>query len=134
MKTLNRVLMVLAVVLCVVAAQAQTNVMLKGNVPFNFVAGDHNLPAGVYTVSTLGGESEAWYDENGRGLFVMRTVPLGKEADAQTYKLVFHRYGDTYILTEVWSNGISHLVSGGKAAQQIAKSGKPQVVAVLMTR
>ncbi len=134
MKTFSRVLMVLMVVLCVVAAQAHSSVILKGNVPFNFIVGDRNLPSGQYTISAATQNIESWYDANGRGLFMINTVPMGKEASADTYKLVFHRYGDTYILTEVWSGGSSHLVNGGRTAQQIAKNQKFEVVAVLMTR
>lgn len=134
MKTLSRVLMVLVVVLCVVAAQAQSRVMLKGDVPFNFSVGDRSLPSGQYTVSAINSEIEGWYDANGRALFMVSTLPLGKEASADTYKLVFHRYGDAYLLTEVWSGGNSHLVRGGRTVQQIAKNQKFEAVAVLMTR
>jgi len=134
MKTFSRVLMVLMVVLCVVAAQAQSSVILKGNVPFNFVVGDRNLPSGQYTISAVTQNVESWYDASGRGLFMINTLPMGKEASQDTYKLVFHRYGDNYILTEVWSAGSSHLVNSGRTAQQIAKNQKFEVVAVLMTR
>jgi len=135
MKTFaNRVLLVLVVALCVVAAQAQSSVMLKGTIPVNFVVGDRSLPAGEYTIRAFAHEIEGWYDQNGRALFLMRTLPMGKEADASTYKLVFHRYGDTYFLREVWSGGISHEVNGGPKEQRLAKSQKREVVAVLMTR
>jgi len=130
----NRVVLVLVIALCALAAQAQSNVMLKGTVPMNFMIGDHSLTAGDYTVLAFSTDVEGWYDQNGRGLFLINTVPMGKEADAATYKLVFHRYGETYFLTEVWSGGISHQVAASSAEQKIAKSQKHAVIAVLMTR
>lgn len=130
----NRVVLVLVVALCALAAQAQSSVMLKGTVPMNFMIGDHSLTAGDYTVRAFTKDVEGWYDQDGRGLFLITTVPMGKEADAATYKLVFHRYGETYFLTEVWSGGVSHKVAAGSAQRQIAKVQKPSVVAVLLTR
>jgi hypothetical protein len=135
MKTFAKsLLMVMVVALCVVAAQAQSSVLLKGTVPINFMIGDRSLPAGEYTVRAVSHEVEAWYDQNGRGLFMVSTLPMGKEADLSTYKLVFYRYGDTYFLREVWSGGISHEVNAGPREQRIAKTHQREVVAVLMTR
>ena len=135
MKTIiNRILLVLTVALCVVAAQAQSTVMLKGNVPFSFSIGDRSLPAGDYTVKALDKEIEAWYDPNGRGLFLVRTVPMGKQADLATTKLVFHRYGNEYDLAEVWSEGASHQVIVSHSLQRVAqKHQKFETVALLMT-
>jgi hypothetical protein len=130
----NRVLLVLMVALCVAAAQAQSGPMLKATIPVNFVIGDRSLPAGEYSVRAVAHEVEAWYDQNGRALFMVSTLPMGKEADMSTNKLVFHRYGDTYCLREVWSAGTSHLVNEGSKEQRLAKSQKPEVVAMLVTR
>jgi hypothetical protein len=134
MKTiLSRTLMVLTVALCVVAAQAQTTTMLKGDVPFSFNIGDRSLPAGEYTVKSLDREIEAWYDTNGRGLFFVRTLPMGDVADASTTKLVFHRYGDQYYLAEVCNEGTGHELIPSRSQRQIAKGRKYETVAVLMT-
>jgi len=134
MKTIvSRILLVLTVALCVVAAQAQSTVMLKGNVPFNFSIGDRSLPSGEYTVKALDSEIEAWYDPNGRGLFLVKTIPSGQQLDPGTTKLVFHRYGSEYVLTQVCSEGKSHDVISKPGNQRIAKTQKFETVAVLMT-
>jgi hypothetical protein len=134
MKTmLSRTLMVLTVALCVVAAQAQSNTMLKGDVPFSFNIGDRSLPSGEYTVKAMDREIEAWYDLNGRGLFFVRTIPAGNVGDLSTTKLVFHRYGDQYFLAEVCSEGVNHQVLASRGQQRIAKTQKYETVAVLMT-
>ena len=134
MKTLKTyALLVLTVALCAVAAQAQASVMVKGNVPFNFVVGDHTLPGGQYIVKSLGQEIDAWFDSDGQQLFIDRTFAMSKE-DLSSTKLVFSRYGDTYYLVELWSNGVAHEVRQPSKMQHIAKTQKPEVVAVLMTR
>jgi hypothetical protein len=134
MKTiLSRTLMVLTVALCVVAAQAQSTTMLKGDVPFSFNIGDRSLPAGAYTVRALDREIEAWYDPNGRGLFIVRTIPMGNVADLSTTKLVFHRYGDQYYLAEVCNEGAGHQLLPTRTQQHIARKQKYETIAVLMT-
>ena len=130
----NSIVVAMMVALCAIAVQAQSPVMLRGTVPVNFMIGDQTMPAGEYTVKAFGQEVQGWYDQNGRGLFLVNTLPMGKEASANTYKLVFRRYGETYFLTEVWSAGISHLVNAGNREHRIAQANKAEVVAVLMTR
>lgn len=133
MKTLtNRALLVLTVALCVVAAQAQSTVMLKGTVPFNFIAGDQSLPSGDYSVTALDQEIECWFDQNGRGLFMLRTIPMGKQDNVSSTKLVFHRYGNDYYLAEIWSAGVSHEVQASRSQKRLAKTQKYEIVAVLM--
>src|SRR3954451_13156115 len=100
----------IVVALSVVAAQAQTKVMIKANVPFDFTVGNNRLESGTYTVSQLATNVDAWYNENGRGLFMIKTIPSGKTLSPDTYKLVFHRYGDEYFLSQIWSEGESQEV------------------------
>jgi len=133
MKTIAKsLLLVLTVALCVAGAQAQSQTMLKGDVPFNFIVGNQNLPAGEYTVKSLENEIEAWYGPDGHA-FILRTIPMGELASADTTKLVFLHSGDQYYLSEVWSEGVSHEVRASRTQQQIARKVKFETVAVLMT-
>ena len=134
MRTLaNRILLVMTVALCVAAAQAQSPVIMKGNVPFDFYVGDHALPAGEYTVKAIAPEVESWYDSNGRGLFVVGTIASGSLPDMNTTRMVFHRYGDQYFLAEVCGSASSHQLVASVAQQRIARKQKYETVAVLMT-
>jgi hypothetical protein len=70
---------------------------IRANVPFSFTVKGKVLPAGTYNVS------------NNNSALVIRgfnggAVTLGqhKESSTSSPKLVFHRYGDEYILREVW--------------------------------
>ncbi len=96
----------LAVVLGMLTLSAPAPVAaadIRANVPFSFTVKGKVLPAGTYNVS------------NNNTALVIRgfgagAVTLGQHAESSTStspKLVFHRYGDEYILREVWMGGAS---------------------------
>jgi len=72
---------------------------MRCNVPFSFQVRDATLPPGVYAVSTQGsivtirGASSAALSISNR---------LESRGDTPA-KLVFHRYGDEYILKQAWT-------------------------------
>ena len=73
--------------------------------PFEFTAGNVQLPAGEYEVTAVGpwgGPTLSVHNVNSNaGTLVLSTScqSLKPAADA---KLVFHRYGNQYFLAEVW--------------------------------
>jgi hypothetical protein len=74
---------------------------VRANVPFSFQVNQKVLTPGTYTISTNGSTMLV------RGLNSGAAV-LGlaiESAKASSPKLVFHRYGDEYILREVWTGG-----------------------------
>ena len=91
----------LAVVLGMLTLSAPAPVAaadIRANVPFSFTVKGKVLPAGTYNVSN--NNSALLIRGNSSG-----AVTLGNRAESSTStspKLVFHRYGDTYILREVW--------------------------------
>ncbi len=71
------------------------------DIPFAFTAGKATLPAGKYVVeqtSSMGGKNKTFV-----------TVMSNDTANlaASKAKLVFHRYGDTYFLAQIWEQGSS---------------------------
>jgi hypothetical protein len=75
------------------------------DIPFDFIVADRTLPSGNYEVKPM--------FDNGHGLLIRsrdgsasairitnRLDGNGKEVKA---KLVFHRYGKTYFLAQVWN-------------------------------
>lgn len=131
-KIMSSVLLVLTVALLVVTAQAQSRPMLKGEVPFNFIVGDRSVPAGQYTIRAMDNRIQAWYDQEGRGLFVIPTQPTGETDDSNPTKLVFHRYGDIYFLAEVWNEGNSYKIMQSSRRSRIAQGKSYETIAVLM--
>ena len=87
------------------AAQAQTTHM-KVTVPFEFNAGNVQLPAGEYEVKTVGpwpGALLSIHNVNSdAGSFILSNSCRSQKATADA-KLVFHRYGKEYFLAEVWN-------------------------------
>jgi hypothetical protein len=91
----------LAVVLGMLTLSAPAPVAasdIRASVPFSFTVKGKVLPAGTYNVSN-----------NNNALLIRgfgaATVTMGNRAESLTStspKLVFHRYGDEYILREVW--------------------------------
>lgn len=74
---------------------------LKCRVPFAFTINGKTLPAGAYDVS-ISQSVLAVRGQNGGAFVVTNRVESLTDHSA---KLVFHRYGDTYLLHQAWSGG-----------------------------
>jgi hypothetical protein len=73
------------------------------DVPFAFVVAKQALPAGHYIVKPVGDTNFRIFNSQTTGLFVPTHGALRTVSDGS--KLVFHRYGDTYFLSQVWVAG-----------------------------
>ena len=87
-----------------VYGQAAPSPMFEVNVPFDFVAGGTNLPAGPYTVRHM--MNSNWIllnSSDGQTVSMVQvleaSVPIGKSEN----KLVFNRYAEKYFLSQVWT-------------------------------
>jgi hypothetical protein len=83
---------------------AQVNGPIQGKIPFSFYVGNKALPAGNYVVRPLGSLHNVLAIQNAENhASALTIVPIGVQAaSAQNTKLVFHRYGNTYFLSQVW--------------------------------
>ena len=117
-------------------AFAQSNVVSRANVPFEFRVGKAILPAGHYEVRS--GRvpdllSIQCSDCKARATIITIPVETPKAAEAST--LVFHRYNQTYFLAKVWTDGDSQGLElrKSKAERELARNGsldEPVVVAL----
>ena len=83
-------------------ASAQANVA-RAKIPFAFENGSRHLPAGDYTLSML---NERVVDIRGAtGSSFAMVQPQQKLNPATKGQLVFHRYGNHYMLREIWVEG-----------------------------
>lgn len=102
-KQISRALLGLAAALALaVAANAQDLNTVLIRVPFDFVAGAKQMPAGRYTVRRLRSDAETALllrSEDGRSTAVVLTNTGG--ANPRASALVFRQYGDRYFLAEV---------------------------------
>lgn len=107
--------------------QAQ-NTIAKANIPFDFQYGRTHLKAGQYTISVVSGD--VLQLQGTRTAFAV--TRMGQNArPCKTSKLVFNRYGDQYVLKQVWmANDIDHLeIPKGKTErrlQQLAQNTPDQ--------
>ena len=73
---------------------------IRAKIPFSFTVNGKTLPAGTYTVSTeavRGGLLVRGFRDG--AVVLTNAIESGQDTTA---KLVFHRYGDQYILRQAW--------------------------------
>ena len=94
----------LTLISSVATVNAQDSKTQVASIPFSFTVGNANLPAGDYNVTrmTSGGETIAI---RGSKSAVRLTNLIVRAEPAKQSKLVFHRYGNQYFLSEVWTAG-----------------------------
>jgi hypothetical protein len=96
----------LGLLLTAASAYAQMP-LVKVNVPFNFIANKSVMPAGEYTIDTLITSSNSLLIHSTTlktGDIVLSNPCESRDAASQS-KLVFHRYGDRYFLSQIWVQG-----------------------------
>jgi len=101
--------MSIAVVTIALATAVVSNAQrqLTANVPFDFVIGDKALPSGEYAVNraTSDGSVLTIQSADNKESAVRLTNSIQPKSDNSNARLVFHRYGSTYFVAEVWAGG-----------------------------
>jgi hypothetical protein len=71
--------------------------------------GNKTLSAGKYLISSRMNDRAALLVQNmkAKGGAIRLTNPIQNRRDQNNTRLVFHRYGQTYFLAEVWQGGTS---------------------------
>jgi hypothetical protein len=89
-----------------VSAQSERSGVI--DIPFNFIIGQKTLPAGEYTVGRHRADSDTVWLVQGRdahaSIFFL-TMPVRASETQEKTKLVFHKYGDRYFLSQIWIPG-----------------------------
>jgi hypothetical protein len=105
----------LGLLLATVTASAQT-MRLKADVPFDFVVGGRTLPSGEYTIRSLnGGNHILSISAPDQKTIVFLTNMCQSLNASPESKLIFTRYGDRYVLSEMW-------IEGSNTGRQLPKS------------
>jgi hypothetical protein len=100
-------LMMVAMFAATASAQGQSlSDHVRGKIPFDFVVGDKQLPAGEYVIGNAQTTSNIFMAIRSRndGANAL-TIPVQVGTPTDTAKLIFHRYGDQYFLFQVWQVG-----------------------------
>ena len=111
------VILVLAFMAATQVAQAQEPLLVS--IPFEFTAGRMLLPAGEYTVANFTPDSAILLIQRTDRNAATSASSFATASNApQTHsKLVFHRYGNRYFLSQVW-------VAGYSRGRELPKSAK----------
>ena len=109
-------------------SQTTSQRLMTVNIPFAFSVENHSLPEGEYTIFTVTPErSIRIVSSDGKHSAIVNTLPNYANSPSENSRLVFHRYGDEYFLTQVWTTGqdVARNPLSTKRAMEIASSGKP---------
>ena len=85
------------------AAHAQS---VTFNIPFDFSANDHQVPAGTYRISLLApGYLSFVNTQSIKKQYLMLVQPTWEQNSQDGGRLTFRRYGDSNYLYQVWMPG-----------------------------
>lgn len=125
LKGLTMLMMIIGLALATAAvANGQSNNRVIANVPFDFVAGGKECRSGDYDVRVLNGDGLISIQKGAAGGQVLgqtHTSNSAQSGQALNAKLVFHRYGDTYFLSQVW-------MSGERTGRELSKSRRERAI------
>lgn len=114
---ISRTLLVAAAALAFGSAAYSQEVNLRAKVPFDFVLGDKVYPAGEYALQTVMANNSSLYLKNAEKPkpALLLTDLHTASTPAKHSELIFHRFGDTYFLYQVW-------VAGSEVGREFSKS------------
>ena len=124
----------LAFVSAVVSAKGQST-QAVAKVPFEFIVGDKTLPSGQYTVRALSDTNKAAMVIRGSSSAIRLTNEIQTNKNKEQTRLVFHRYGERYFLSEAWMGADStgrHLLQSkqeGSIERELASLGSKSKLA-----
>jgi hypothetical protein len=100
---------------------------LKVTVPFNFNVGPTVFSAGEYGLKPLLQNTLLLRNETGEVLTSISTNSIESKETPSSAKLVFHRYGGQYFLTQVWQpeHNIGQEVVKSSAEMEMARKYSP---------
>ena len=101
--TMLMLLLTIALVTAVATASGQSQHRVNASVPFEFIVGDKTLAAADYRIDTVGEALAIRSADATNSVIRLSNTIASKEREPA--RLVFHRYGNTYFLSEVWEGG-----------------------------
>jgi hypothetical protein len=102
------------------------------DIPFNFTVANRALPPGRYTVARVNQTLLRIFNSHNQGTLVLAHSAEGM-APEETGKMIVHRYGATYFLSEVWdpTSGSVRKLFQSRAEAEVARKQTPMEIAVL---
>jgi hypothetical protein len=105
-KTLSMLMLLAVVALATAAVSAQSPRRVVASIPFTFTVGDKAMPAGTYKIQPVSfGSGILRIAGAETSQSTVRLTSSLHRLNGTKGKLVFHRYGDEYFLSEIWAPG-----------------------------
>ena len=122
-----------------VFAQAERRTVI--DIPFAFHVGEKTLPAGQYRIEPNRRDSDkVWVirrTDNSAGTVVMANQTWSNKVP-ESAQLIFHRYGDQYFLSQVWTAGanagIELPITRQERAVEVASTDKRETYLLTASR
>ena len=136
--TLKRSAILTAAVLGLCTGTARAQEVITARIPFSFVVGNQQFPAGRYVFTQTEGVLEMRGWDNDEGMFALTFPAEGRDPRGYQPALVFTPYESTVKLAEIWNSEhegsaltLRHgTEEGRRAATQaetiVAGDGKPE--------
>jgi hypothetical protein len=97
---------------------------LRCDIPFSFTVNHATLPPGTYRVDVDNEAGMVELRDMGHAAFALG-IPFDDSRVRET-KLVFHRYGDQYVLREIWTaSGIGRDLPEPRREKELASAASP---------
>lgn len=97
---------------------------LRSQIPFSFTVNKATLPPGSYRVDVDNETGMVDLRDMGHAAFALG-IPFD-DSRTQGAKLVFHRYGDQYVLREIWTGaGTGRDLPEPRHEKELARSASP---------
>ena len=126
-----------------IAAPARAQVpgtTVRATIPFDFIVRGKTLPAGFYEIRRIGDSPQGLIIQNvneKHDHVIFETEPVQPKEIPNRGEIVFHRYGDTYFLSEVLRSGeeTGQELMPSRAEQELRREmasngAKPETVAL----
>jgi hypothetical protein len=108
---------------------------LAVKIPFAFQAGNHTMPAGEYRVKSLNdvtGTVQRLCQVDGDAVMTVLTISVETRNGNPSPQLVFHRYGETYFLAQIWTGFQGRQLSRSNREKEIAREeGRTEIALAL---
>jgi hypothetical protein len=132
MKSLAARILIIGTALAGVAAVNAADKAIAANVPFNFYMGSTVMPQGAYRVNELANGNIVALKTAHATKAMSVSHMVGKSLNEPS-RMVFHCYGDTYFLAQIWAGdgSMGHALPRSKREKEIARDGSAPTLAVI---
>ena len=105
------------------------------DIPFTFTVANHSFPPGRYTVTPVNQTLLRIFNSHNQGTVVLAHTTEGV-APEETGRMVFHRYGGAYFLSEVWdpASRTGHKLTESRIEADLTRKQTAMEFAVLKIR